>query len=416
MSCGFKQVTVPVRSETFIVFCAANNYDGIRLADQHMADQLRVLHQVLYVDPPLSHISARRSIESARSLDGPRLRTIAPGLTRFTPVVAPFHSRPWMRRVTELTVRYLLRKAVRAIGGDVRAVISAWPAYDVFGSCDKGVRVYWAQDDFVGGAKLLGVNPSMLDRSERRVAANADLVVTSSPLVQDEWQHRGFDPVLIPFGVDAKAYADIERAPRPADVTLKTPVAGFIGHINARIGVDLLEAVVDRDISLLLVGPLHVASRGSRWERLLRKPNVQWVGPKLFAELPAYMNIIDVGLVPYVDSAFNRGSFPLKTLEYLAAGRPVVSTGLPATRWLSTQLIAIADTPRDFADAVAQAVSQSRSPAEIAARRAFATRHDYAGRARAMDLAIDTVAERLSHHDQEQSHSRRIDIDVYERR
>ena len=58
---------------------------------------------------------------------------------------------------------------------------------------------------------------------------------------------------------------------------------------------------------------------------------------------------MDVGLVPYGMSEFNRWSFPMKALEYLSAGLPVVSTSLPAMQWLDTPFIALADTPEAFA-------------------------------------------------------------------
>jgi teichuronic acid biosynthesis glycosyltransferase TuaH len=97
--------------------------------------------------------------------------------------------------------------------------------------------------------------------------------------------------------------------------------------------------------------------------------------------LPSYFRLIDVGIVPYGDSPFNRGSFPLKTLEYLAAGRSVVATGLPAIRWLATDLVAIASEPRAFADHVDRLLDEVRSPALMARRRAFAAQHSWANRA-----------------------------------
>jgi glycosyltransferase involved in cell wall biosynthesis len=179
-------------------------------------------------------------------------------------------------------------------------------------------------------------------------------------------------------------------------VTLPSPVAGFIGHINARIDLRLLEAIAERGMSLLLVGPMGANSDKERWTALLARPNVQWVGPKPFALLPGYMGAIDVGLVPYDDGAFNRGSFPLKTLEYLAAGRAVVSTGLPATRWLNSQFISIADQPGAFADAVQAAGRQLKAPADMVGRRAFAAGHDWALRARAFVAAIDRTDAEMS--------------------
>jgi len=116
---------------------------------------------------------------------------------------------------------------------------------------------------------------------------------------------------------------------------------------------------------------------------------VTWVGPKPFGALPGYLRVIDVGLVPYRNSAFNRGSFPLKTLEYLAAGRGVVGTGLPATRWLGTDLVRIADQPAAFADAVEREAARPRTAALAATRREFAARHSWARRAADIHAAIE---------------------------
>jgi teichuronic acid biosynthesis glycosyltransferase TuaH len=143
----------------------------------------------------------------------------------------------------------------------------------------------------------------------------------------------------------------------------------------------LVEAVADSGMSVLLVGPLQATFRQhARLGRLLARPNVEWVGPKRFDELPSYLRIIDVGLLPYTDSAFNRASFPLKTLEYLAAGRPVVATTLPAITWLDTPLIAVADEPASFARRTAEEATTSRSPDLIERRRAFAATHSWSKR------------------------------------
>lgn len=373
-----------------IVLCAANRFDGIRLADQAMAEHLAALGPVLYVDPPLSLLRARRA---GAGRDAPALRLQAPGLARFTPVVPPFPSRPGMARLTTAICRGLLRQATAGLGGRVAAVISAWPGYPVLGSCGERTRVYWAQDDFVGGAQLLHLNAAALDKAERRSAAAAHLIVASSPAVADTWRRRGYEPALIPFGTEVAAYRQVEGAPRPGDIRLAGPIAGFVGHVNGRIAIDLLEAIAARGIGLLLVGPRDPAFEPERWARLLGQPNVQWVGPKPFAALPGYLGAIDVGLVPYDGrNAFNIGSFPLKTLEYLAAGRPVVSTDLPATRWLDTDLISVASAPEAFADAVEACLGRPRGEGERQRRRGFAERHDWSVRAAAMRSAIAAAA------------------------
>lgn len=367
--------------KNLVVLCAANRYDGIKLADQHMAEHLARLMPVLYVDPPVSLLTSLRKPEVARSLEGPRLRVIGPRLARLTPVVQPFPSRKWMVPVTSTLVRRIIGKATRQLRAEVQAVFSAWAEPHIFGSCKERVRIYWAQDDFVGGASLMGLNPRMLRIHEARTAAEANIIVAANPSVAETWRERGYCPKLIPFGVDVQAYDGVDAVNSAPDVDLPAPVAGFVGHINERINIALLEAVAARGRSILLVGPRTAAHEPKRWNALIRRSNVRWVGPKRFEELPSYLTAIDVGLVPYGDIDFNRGSFPLKTLEYLAAGRPVVSTGLPATRWLATGLITIADDPEEFADAVDHWLEAPRTKAATESRREFARGHSWAQRA-----------------------------------
>jgi teichuronic acid biosynthesis glycosyltransferase TuaH len=382
----------PRQWDGLIVLCAANNYDGIKMADLHLAEHLSRLAPVLYVDPPMSRLTPTRHPEAADALRGPRLRLPQPGLARLTPVVQPFPSRPATAGMTSTLTRRHLRRATARLGGRVRAVISGWPQYPVFGSCGEQVRVYWAQDDFVGGAALLGLNAALLDKRERRVAASADLVVAANPVVTDTWRNRGLDPVLVPFGADVDAYVGIEGAPLPSDVGLPGPVAGFVGRINDRTDLRLLEYIADRGRSLLLVGPKDPAFEPRRFDALQRRRNVRWVGQKPFDALPSYLRLIDVGVVPYRDSPFNRGSFPLKTLEYLAAGRAVVATDLPAIRWLATDLVRIAAGPGAFADQVDRLLAQPRTPTVLARRQEFAARHSWARRAADIHDAIAGTA------------------------
>jgi glycosyltransferase involved in cell wall biosynthesis len=378
----------PPSWDGLIVLCAANPYDSIKVADQHMAEQLSRLAPVLYVDPPLSRLTAAKNPELALALAGPRLRLLAPRLARLTPVVQPFPSRRGIAALTTALATRHIRRAMSALGGRVRALISAWPLYPVFGSCCEQVSVYWAQDDFVGGAALLGMNAKQLDARERKVAAAADLIVAANPLIAATWRHRGRDPVVIPYGAEVSAYREVDQAPLPGDVGLVGPVAGLIGRINDRTDLSLLEAVADRGLSLLLVGPVSPAFESERFDALRRRDNVRWVGSKPFEDLSGYFRAIDVGLVPYRDSPFNRGSFPLKTLEYLAAGRAVVATDLPAIRWLNTDLISVANTPAAFADLVAGLASEPRTQALMARRRAFVVEHSWARRAGDITTAI----------------------------
>ena len=179
---------------------AATRFTGIRSADRHMAEHLSRVAPVLYVDPPLSPLTPAVIARRRSRCAGPGSACDAPGLAQLTPVVQPCPSRPALTPMTSLLSAPYLRRATGPSRGRVQAVISVWPQYPVFGSCGEDVRVYWAQDDFVGGAGLMGLNAEHLETRERAVAAGADLVAAVSPVLAQAWRDRGSAGLLIPNG------------------------------------------------------------------------------------------------------------------------------------------------------------------------------------------------------------------------
>lgn len=375
-----------------VVIASTTPWDGNRFLDQHIATQLARYIPVLYVDPPVSPVAARRDPRLAASIAGPRLRLAAPGIARLTPRVLPAHQRPGMKAVTLALTRRAMHHALRALGTSTVRALIVTSLDPLFGACNEQVSVYYAKDDYVAGAELIRVAPIRLRRRQLALSRAADVVVTASPVLAERFRALGHDPLLLPNGCDSAGLALTDDAVDPNDVVLPGPIAGFVGHLSERIDLALLEAVADGGHSLLLVGPRQATFELDRMRHLLDRPNVQWVGPKSYNELPSYLKVIDVGLVPYTDSDFNRASFPLKLLEYLAAGRPVVSNDLPAARWLDTELVTIADDRAAFAVAVGARLAQPRTVHDVAVRRTFAAQHSWESRGRALAEALDLVA------------------------
>jgi teichuronic acid biosynthesis glycosyltransferase TuaH len=353
-----------------VVFCASTPWDGNRFPDQHIAERLTRWAPVLYVDPPLSVLSGRRHRETAAALEGPRLRLIGDRLARLTPVVVPGKTRRPIRGITDLLTRRAIRRAVHGLGADVAVTVAA-TVLPVFGAAGERSSVFYATDDFATGAALMGVDAEWVRRRESEAKARADVVIVVSEHLAAKWRTGELEPIVVENGVDEQLFGAADDAPLPTDVTLPRPIAGFVGHLSDRIDLALLEAVADRGTSLLLVGPRQLSFELSRLDDLLRRPNVQWVGPKRFEELPSYVRVMDAGLLPYADSEFNRASFPLKVLEYLAAGRPAIATDLPAIRAIG-EVVQVASGGAAFADAVAAAVSSPPDPVAVEARRAAA--------------------------------------------
>ncbi|WP_336921877.1 glycosyltransferase [Aquipuribacter sp. SD81] len=377
---GALQALGPGRSwDGLVVVVAGVTWEGNRLGAQHIAERLTRWAPVLYVDPPRTPMSVRRKPWIAESGREPRLRLVADRLARLTVMVPPLKSRPGGREVAERVLRHRVRGAVRALGGSVRATVVIPPHYPAF-HVGEALRVHLASDDFAAGAGIQGVSEAWVRRQERRVARDADLVVAVSPVLQDKWRRLGTDPVLWTNGCDVDLMARARTVRPAADVALPQPVAGFMGTLSERTDVAWLEAVARTGRSLLLVGPRSHTAPQQALDRVLAMPNVQWVGRRPHTEVPSYLAHMDVGLVPYADDAFNRASFPLKVLDYLAAGLPVVARDLPSVRWLGTDHTVLASDAGSF---VAEAVRAMDAPVDhdaVAGRRAVAARHGWDAR------------------------------------
>jgi teichuronic acid biosynthesis glycosyltransferase TuaH len=234
----------------------------------------------------------------------------------------------------------------------------------------------------------MGMDRDWVIRRETGQLNAATQLIAISEQIAERWRGLGHHVIIVQNGCDSSAYAHIDEAPPATDVLLPSPIAGLIGQLSNRLDWSYLEAVADKGISLLLIGPLSKQIETARFQRLISRSNVQWLGPRPFTELPSYLKTVKVGITPYVNSEFNRASFPLKTLEYLAAGCAAVVSDLPSCRTLATDLIRIAATPSDFADAVEDELLQSDTMQIRQQRQAFAQRHDWDRRAQEFATAI----------------------------
>ncbi len=374
---------LPGSWDGLVVICATTPWSGHHLLDQAVARELSRHTPVLYVDPPVS------VVHRPRASAGKDLELIEPGLARLAPTAPPLHQRPGVKQLSLAVTRRALRRAVDALGAPSVSAVIVPSLNPLFGACGERTRVFYAKDDYVAGASLMRIAPARLRRRDRRQPADADLTVAVSELLADRYRAMGHEPLVIPNGCDVAHYASAPRAPRPPGDLPRSPVAGLIGTLSGRIDVGLLEALPGAGLSVLLVGGRPAGADGAL-DRLLARDQVTWVGAQPFDQLPGYLRVMDVGLVPYSSNdPFNRASSPLKVLEYLAAGRPVVSTDLPAVRALDTDLVTIAEGPERFAAAVAEAAATADDPELIARRQAFAGRHSWTARLEPLVRALD---------------------------
>lgn len=198
--------------------------------------------------------------------------------------------------------------------------------------------------------------PANIAERERLLIAKADIVFTGGYQLYRSKSRHHQNVHFYGCGVDV---AHFKRA-RQSNTALATdlaslprPIFGYFGVIDERIDYELLRHLASDypNASLVMVGPVVKVDPNS----LPRLPNIHWLGQRAYDELPSLVKSFDVCLMPFALNDATRYINPTKTLEYMAAGKPIVSTAVPDVVHNFAPIVAIANSPTEFSLAVKRA-------------------------------------------------------------
>ena len=219
------------------------------------------------------------------------------------------------------------------------------------------LTVYDAMDDL---ASFRAAPPELRIR-EARLLSTVDLVFTGGPTLYR--QRRDMHPSVhcFPSGVEAAHFASTNAVPHEGLAHQRRPVLGYYGVIDERLDLDLLAEIADLrpDWTIALIGPVAKIDESSIPER----SNIIRFGQQAYDDLPAFLACFDVALMPFARNEATRAISPTKTLEYLAGGKPVVSTPITDVITLYGDAVEIATTGEAFV-AAAEAVLNRTSEAD----------------------------------------------------
>jgi glycosyltransferase involved in cell wall biosynthesis len=210
-------------------------------------------------------------------------------------------------------------------------------------TCLASLRVYDAMDDL---ASFLNAPPELLSNQARLIAL-ADVVFTGGPTLYRSLRDRHHSVHCFPSGVEPTHFAQSDaRPPHPALAGAARPILGYYGVIDERLDLALLADIADMrpDWTVALVGPVAKINPDS----IPVRDNVVRVGQREYHELPAILSAFDVALMPFARNEATRSISPTKTLEYLAGGKPVISTPITDVIDLYADVVEIADTSEGF--------------------------------------------------------------------
>lgn len=209
---------------------------------------------------------------------------------------------------------------------------------------------------------FLGAPPELIAQ-EKALLPRADLVFTGGVSLYDAKKPFNANTYCFPSGVDVAHYAQAEKKDtfeRPQELAaLNGPILGFFGVIDERIDLPLLDAVAKArpDWPIVMIGPVVKIDPA----HLPQHPNLHYLGGREYKDLPRYLAHFDVAIMPFALNESTRYISPTKTLEYMAAHKPVVSTPIHDVISLYGAVVRIADSAQAFITHVEDALNEPAS-------------------------------------------------------
>ncbi len=336
-----------------------------RTSSHHVATRLARHAAVLYVDSPgmRAPTTSGRDFKRAWRKLAAALKPpahVRDGLWHCTVPQLPFRRVPGVEAFNRIFSRWAVRRALRKIGMTryLSWFVVPHPGF-LAHRLGEDFCVYYCIDDY---AAHPGVDAELIGHRDEALSRQADQLFVAPPALLPAKQALNRTATYAPHGVDLDLFLTA-RAP-PTTVAdgargLPGPVIGYIGSIHEWIDVELIAWLAQQRPrwSFLLVG--HAAADVSALRAL---PNVRLAGPQPYPTLPQWAKAFDAAIIPYRMNRQVANANPLKLREYLATGKPVVSTYNPEIAKFA-QWVRIAGDREGFLAALEQALADDSEAA-----------------------------------------------------
>ena len=274
---------------------------------------------------------------------------------------------------------------IRALAGDRRALVWLYTPM-MLALADAFPAAPLAFDKMDELAKFAHADPRIAPR-EHELLRRADVVFTGGRSLFRGVEHLTRNARCYPSGVDVAHFERARSVPPHAALTpfLGGPVFAYVGVIDERVDLELVDtlAAANPGATVAMIGPVVKIDESC----LPRRANIAYLGQRGYDELPALLAGVDVALMPFALNEHTENISPTKTLEYFAAGRPVVSTAVPDVVADHGDVVYVARDRAEFVAMVRRACAGDTGRAQRAAERASAASWDAIAAAMRDDLA-----------------------------
>jgi len=376
------------------VFLYCPTWDApFQLSKHHLARQWARSRRVLYVEVPPNPLSFWTRREESARLWG-RYWHGPVQVTEHLWVHTFFYPLPyrggrtglggkWVNTFNQMVVKPQLLRVLEHLGFDNPILfLGNAGAISLLNSIPHRLLVYHCSDDFT----LVPSFPASFPELEEELIRRCDLVIVTAEELRRAKKHLNPNIVTITNGADVEHFArtnapETQLAPDLAN--LQRPVVGYIGSIFRWINQQWIKDAATQlpNWSFVFVGPLQTDI-----SLLTGLPNVHFLGPKPYSDLPTYLCGFDVATVPFTINELTLRASPIKFYEYLASGVPVVASRLPDLEPFS-DLAQLVENAEEFVLALQRAVREDTVEARQR-RMAEAKKHSWDVRCAQIDAVI----------------------------
>lgn len=337
----------------------ASEWDGIQHRPHHFAKRYAAKEQtkVLYVEPPaslLAPLKDRRAVQHwKRHREG--VRKQGEGLYVYSlPPVLPFANQyRLVNRRNHKKIARDLKRVFNSFRFDRLVLYAFLPnATDLIRHIPFDTVIYDCMDDYASFTGL--IDPKVVRRMEKELVGRSDICfATASRLLEErkEWNENFH---LVPNGVEYERFSVAPAEPAEDIQQIESPIVGFVGTLSDWVDIELMAGVAGemKHVSFVWVGPIH-----TNVDSLRSLKNVHLLGAKPYEDLPSYVHHFDVCVIPFKINRLTINVNPVKMYEYLATGRPVVSSPLPEVKRYEG-LVEIGETREEWIKAIEKALRE----------------------------------------------------------
>ena len=376
-----KHITPPGINNFDMIVFSHLRWEFVKQRPQHLLERLGKTRKILFVEEPM--------MPNGYTAGYSRLKHIDEHITVL---------QIWSHGLNKELYTQKIEEACKQLRIDSRVAWFYSPSFiDLLGTVPHEVIVYDCMDEL---SQFKGA-PTLLKNQEKELMAVADLVFTGGRSLYESKSRYHDDAHCFPSSVEEQHFAQAINCtlPVPEDIkNISWPIAGFYGVIDERMDLKLIEETAKElpTVSFVIIGPTAKIDSND----LPIRNNIYYLGMKSYEQLPSYLQCFSVAFMPFALNEATEFISPTKTLEFMAAHKPIVSTAIEDVQRDYSHVIPIVGNAAEAKKAILSFLNETEAKKlqRIAEQKEILAKTSWDKTAKAMETLIQKKLQLAAQH------------------